>query len=131
MISQKKGAIMSTSHLEQRLQDLLNHIRRGKIIEAMNEFYDKDTVMQDNANPPTKGLAANIEREKQFISGVKEWRGFNVTAQGAGDNVTFYESTTDFITTNDQPMHLEEVSVATWKNGKIVHERFYYDTGKK
>ena len=122
---------MSTSHLEQRLQDLLNHIRRGKIIEAMNEFYDKDTVMQDNANPPTKGLAANIEREKQFISGVKEWRGFNVTAQGAGDSVTFYESTTDFITTNDQPMHLEEVSVATWKNGKIVHERFYYDTGKK
>jgi len=122
---------MSTSHLQQRLQDLLNHIRQGKVIEAMNEFYDKDTVMQDNANPPTKGLAANIEREKQFISGVKEWRGFNVTAQGAGDNVTFYESITDFLTTNDQPIHLEEVSVATWKNGKIVHERFYYDTGKK
>lgn len=122
---------MSTSNLQQRLQDLLNHIRQGKIIEAMNEFYDKDTVMQDNANPPTKGLAANIEREKQFMSGVKEWKGFNVTAQGAGENVTFYESTTDFITTNDQPMHLEEVSVAKWKNGKIVHERFYYDTGKK
>ena len=122
---------MSTSHLQQRLQDLLNHIRQGKVIEAMNEFYDKDTVMQDNANPPTKGLAANIEREKQFISGVKEWRGFNVTAQGAGDNVTFYESITDFLTTNDQPIHLEEVSVATWKNGKIVHERLYYDTGKK
>ena len=36
----------------------------------MNEFYDKDTVTQDNANPPTKGLAANIEREKQFLNGV-------------------------------------------------------------
>ena len=46
----------------------------------MSEFYDKETVMQDNANPPTKGLAANIEREKQFMSGVKEWKGFNVTA---------------------------------------------------
>jgi limonene-1,2-epoxide hydrolase len=122
---------MSASKLQQRLQDLLNHIRQGKIIEAMNEFYDKDTVMQDNGNPPTKGLAANIEREKQFMSGVKEWKGFNVIAQGAGDNVTFYESTTDFITTNDQSIHLEEVSVAKWKNGKIIHERFYYDTGKK
>jgi len=122
---------MSTSNLQQRLQDLLNHIRQGKIIEAMNEFYDKDTVMQDNANPPTKGLSANIEREKQFMSGVKEWKGFTVTASGVGDNVTFYESTSDFVTTGGVPVHLEQVSVAKWKNGKIVHERFYYDTGKQ
>ena len=120
---------MSTANLQQRLQDLLNHVRQGKIIEAMNEFYDKDTVMQDNANPPTKGLAANIEREKQFMSGVKEWKGFTVTASGVGDNVTFYESTSDFVTTGGVPAHLEQVAAANWKNGKIVHERFYYDTG--
>lgn len=122
---------MTTVNLQQRLQDLHNHIRQGKIIEAMHEFYDTDTVMQDNANRPTKGLAANIEREKQFMSGVKEWKGFDVTATGVGDNVTFYEAVADFITTDDQHMHLEQVSVAKWKNGKIVHERFYYDTAKK
>ena len=121
---------MSTVHLQQRLQDLHNYIRQGKIIEALNKFYDTDTVMQENAHPPTKGLAANIEREKQFMSGVKEWKGFNVRASGVGDNVTFYEATTDFLTTTGQYMHLEQVSVATWKNGKIVHERFYYDTAK-
>ena len=82
---------MSTTNLQQRLADLFSYIRQGKIIEAMSEFYDKETVMQDNANPPTKGLAANIEREKQFMSGVKEWKGFNVTASAVGDNVTFYE----------------------------------------
>ena len=122
---------MSNVNLQQRLQDLHNHIRQGKIIEAMNEFYDTDTVMQDNANPPTKGLAANIEREKQFLNWVKEWKGFTVTATGAGDNVTFYEAVVDFVTTDGQPMHLEQVSVAKWKNGKIVQERFYYDTAKK
>jgi ketosteroid isomerase-like protein len=120
---------MSRTNLQQRLNDLFSYIRQGKIIEAMNEFYDKDTVMQENANPPTKGLAANIEREKQFMSGVKEWKGFTVTASGVGDNVTFYESTSDFVTTGGQPVHLEQVSVAKWKNGKIVQERFYYDTG--
>ena len=122
---------MSTVHLQQRLQELLNYTRQGKVVEAMNEFYDTDTEMQENANPATKGLAANIEREKQFMSGVKEWKGFNVTALGVGENLTFYEATADFITTNGQAVHLEEVSVAKWKNGKIVHERFYYDTGKK
>ena len=120
---------MSTINLQQRLNDLFAYIRQGKIIEAMSEFYEKDTVMQDNANPPTKGLAANIEREKQFMSGVKEWKGFIVTTSGVGDNVTFYESTSDFVTTGGVPVHLEQVSVAKWKNGKIVHERFYYDTG--
>jgi len=98
---------MSTTHLQQRLNDLFGHIRQGKIIEAMNEFYDKDTVMQENANPPTKGLAANIEREKQFMSGVKELRGFIVTASAVGDNVTFYESTSDIVTTGDVPVHIE------------------------
>lgn len=122
---------MITTNLQQRLNELFGYIRQGKIIEAMSEFYDRDTVMQDNANPPTNGLAANIEREKQFLSGVKEWKGFTVTASGVGDNATFYESTMDFIATNGQPVHLEQVSVAKWSNGKIVHERFYYDTGKK
>ena len=122
---------MSATDLQQRLNNLFDYIRQGKIIDAMSEFYDNDTVMQDNANPPTKGRAANIEREKQFLSGVKEWKGLTVTASGVGDNVTFYESTMDFIATNGQPVHLEQVSVAKWSNGKIVHERFYYDTGKK
>ena len=122
---------MSATTLQQRLNDMFGYIRQGKIIEAMNEFYDKDTIMQDNANPPTRGLAANIERERQFLSGVKEWKGFAVTATGVGENATFYESTMDFVTTGGQAVHLEQVSVAKWKNGKIVHERFYYDTGKQ
>jgi len=125
---------MSTANLRQRLNDLFGYIRQGKIIEAMNEFYDKDTVMQENANPPTKGLGTNIEREKQAMSGVKELKGFTITASSVGDNVTFYESTyestSDFVTTGGEPGHVEQVSVAKWKNGKIVHERFYYDTGK-
>jgi len=121
---------MSTANLQQRLNDMFGYIRQGKIIEAMNEFYDKDTVMQENANPPTKGLGTNIEREKQAMSGVKELKRFTITASSVGDNVTFYESTSDFVTTGGEPGHVEQVSVAKWKNGKIVHERFYYDTGK-
>ena len=122
---------MNAINLQQRLNDLFGYIRQGKIIEAITEFYDKDVKMQENANPPTMGQAANIEREKQFMSGVKEWKGFNVTASGVGDNVTFYECNLDFIATSGQPVHMEQVVVAKWSNGKIVHERFYYDTGKK
>jgi ketosteroid isomerase-like protein len=37
----------------------------------------------------------------------------------------------EFVATSGQPVRLEQVSVAKWKNGKIVSERFYYDTGKR
>ncbi|MDO8357695.1 MAG: ester cyclase [Nitrospirota bacterium] len=120
---------MSAANLQQRLNDLLGYIRQGKIIEAVTEFYDKDVKMQENANPPTIGQTANIEREKQFMSGVKEWKGFNVTAQAVSDDTTFYECNMDFIATNGQPVHMEQVVVAKWKNGKIIHERYYYDSG--
>ena len=122
---------MSTTILQQRLNDLFGYIGQGKIIEAINEFYDKDVKMQENAHPPTEGLAANIEREKQFMSNVKEWKGFNVTASGVGDGVTFYECALDFIAVSGQPVHMEQVVLAKWKNGKIVHERYYCDTGKQ
>ena len=122
---------MSTTNLQQRLNDLFGYIRQGKIIEAMTEFYDKDAAMQENANPPTVGQAANIEREKQFMSGVKEWKGFNVTASAVGDNVTFYECSLDFIATNGQAVHMEQVVVSKWNKDKIIHERFYYDASKK
>lgn len=120
---------MSTP-LQARLTSLLDHIRQGKIIEAMQEFYDADAAMQENANPPTRGLAANIEREKQFLAGIKEWKGFTVGATAVGDDTTMYESSIDFIATNGHPVHMEQVAVQRWKQGKIVRERFYYDTGK-
>ncbi len=118
-----------SQNVPQRLNDLLDHIRQGKILAAMNEFYDPNTKMQENRNPPTVGLAANIEREKQFMSQVKEWKGFTVTATGVGPDVSFYECSLDFVATNGQPVHMEQVVVAKWKNNKIVHERYYYDTG--
>ena len=42
---------MSTTDLRQRLNDLFDHIRQGKIVEAIQEFYDKNAAMQENANP--------------------------------------------------------------------------------
>jgi len=38
---------MSRTNLRQPLNDLFGYIRRGKINEAMNEFYDRNMVRQD------------------------------------------------------------------------------------
>ncbi|NGZ04163.1 MAG: polyketide cyclase [Nitrospira sp. WS238] len=110
-----------------RLHDLFAYIRAGRILDAINEFYAEDVVMQENSAPPTIGQQANLERERQFLSTVKEWRGFEVTAHGAGDNVTFYETAMDWIAKDGTPVHVEQAVVAKWQDGKIVRERFYHN----
>jgi hypothetical protein len=116
-----------------RVNELQSWIGQGRIIDAMNEFYATDITMQENASPPTVGLHANIEREKKFLSIVKTWKGYNVKALAADEKAgtALIESTMDFVNQQDQHVHMAQVSVQRWKDGKIVHERFYYDTGSK
>lgn len=113
---------------QERLGDLIPSIEQGRILDAMNRFYADDVKMQENDNLPTIVLAANIEREKRFLSSVREWEGFEVTAIGDGFDITSYEVVMDRVTTDDIPVHLKQVVIAKWEDGKIVHERFFYNT---
>ena len=114
--------------LQDRLEDLFSYIREGRILDAINEFYAEDAVMQENNLPPTVGRKANLEREKQFLSTVKEWQRFDVTAKGVAEDVTFYETVMDWVTTDDTPVHVEQVVVTKWQDGKIIHERYYHNS---
>lgn len=111
-----------------RIHDLLDYIRNGKILEAMEEFYDENTVMEEPAYGRTEGLAANLEREKKFLEGVAQFTNFQATP-ALGQDVSFYENVMDWKTPDGQDVHVEQVAVQRWKNGKIVHERFYYNMG--
>jgi hypothetical protein len=128
---QPMTTVTQNSVLE-RATAMQEYIKTGRILDAMTEFYAPDSAMQENANPPTVGLAVNIEREKQFLAGVKQWIGYNVKAIAAAGDTAFVESSIDFIATSGAKVHMEQVSITKWKNGKIAHERFYYDSaGKK
>lgn len=113
-----------------RMNELIDWIAQGKIVEAIDEFYHPDCEMQENLNEPCVGIEANKKREEEFLAAVKEWKTFNVTAKGEGENVTFYESDFSFLNTDDQLVEYNQVSVQRWKDGKIIHERFYYDSAK-
>lgn len=111
-----------------RLNDLLDYIRQGRILDAMREFYAEDVVMTEPAYGATVGLAANIAREEKFVASVKEFKNFQVPhiAIDEATGHAFYENVMDWIGADGKPYHVEQVSVQTWKNGKIVSERFYY-----
>ena len=120
--------------LNDRVQSLIEHLKQGQLLEAMDAFYADNTAMQENSHPPVKGLAENIEREKQFLASVKDWKGLEVTAaavdDAGGDSGTaFIEYHFEFTNTDGADVRYEQVSVQRWEGGKIAHERFYYNAG--
>ena len=119
--------------LKDRVESLIGYIQGGKILDAMTEFYHDDATMQENKNEPRRGLEANIEHEKKFLSQVKEFHGFGATAVGVsesseGTGDALVESWLEFTNTEGTKVRLEQVSVTRWVDGKIKSERFYYDS---
>jgi hypothetical protein len=96
-------------------------------MDAMREFYAEDVVMEEPAYGKTTGLEANLEREDKFVASVKEFKNFDAPKVAIGENCSLYENVMDWVDVNGNEVHVEQVSVAEWRDGKIVHERFYYN----
>ncbi|MEM1422757.1 MAG: SnoaL-like domain-containing protein [Planctomycetota bacterium] len=120
---------MSTTTTNVRVNELNDFIRTGRILEAMDEFYDDSVTMQENAGEPTVGLAANIEREKGFLANVKEFHAFDVKSVATGPDLSIVESEMRFTDQSDNEVVLQQVSVQRWSGNRIISERFYYDSG--
>jgi len=111
-----------------RINELLDTIRNGRIMDAMKAFYAEEVVMQEPAYGKTVGLAANLEREQKFVDSVKAFKNFETSAVAVGEGVAIYENIMDWTDVDNNDIHVEQVVVQKWQGGKIVHERFYYAT---
>ena len=112
--------------LAKRVGELNEMIQQGKIMEAMKIFYTDDAVMGENDNPPTEGLAANLEREQQFVDNTT-WYGLELRGVTVGENLTMVQWFMDFHTTHyGNRLRFNQVAVQRWRGDKIYDERFYY-----
>ena len=109
-----------------RVQQLVARAEQWKILEAMQEFYADNVVMQDNLNAPTIGLAANLERERAFVASVTKVNEMRAEAVIVDGNRAVINWRQDLVI-NGQRLTFDQLSLQVWENGKIVHERFVYD----
>ena len=112
--------------LKDLVEDLNSMILKGQIMEAFEKYYQNDVVMQENEQTPTIGKAANREREEQFLANLVEFRKAEAKAIAVGDNVTMVEWFFDYTHMEWGKKTYHQVAVQRWKDGKIMHERFYY-----
>jgi ketosteroid isomerase-like protein len=118
----------TSTNTQVRIESLLGYIREGRIMDAMKEFYADDVVMEEPAYGKTVGLAANLEREQQFVDSVAEFTSFETPKVTVGENSSAYENSMSWKSTDGQDIQIEQVAVQEWRDGKIVNERFYYAT---
>ncbi len=110
------------------LENLLRLISTGKAHEAFHTYYAQDVVMGENEHPPTVGFTANLEREQAAWACIARFDEFTVLSSGAGGDHSFYESIGRWVDTEGRPHRIRQVAIARWRDGRIVDERFVYDT---
>ena len=117
---------MDTRALEDKLNGM---ILGGKIMEAFEELYADDVVMVENFDEPCVGKEANRKREQAFMESVAEFHGATVGKTAPEGDVGFSEWVFDATYKGGGRHVLKQVAVRTWKDGKVLHERFYYNKG--
>jgi ketosteroid isomerase-like protein len=115
-----------TTNLQAAFEDIKALVLQGKAMEAFEKYYGDDVVMQENEQPATAGKEANRQRELDFFSKLVEFRGAEVKAVAFGDDVIISEWFLDYTHADYGKVTHDQVSVQRWKDGKVVHERFYY-----
>ena len=115
-----------------KAKDIYDMSAQGKMLEAFEKYYHKDIVMVEATGEARKGKEANRKFETEFMGMIKEMHGGGVRAITSNEKeaVTMVESWMDVTMKDGKRSMMEEVAVQKWKGDQIIHERFYYNTGK-
>jgi hypothetical protein len=114
----------SVTELEQALNQAM---LGGAFLDAFDQFYGDDVVMQENQGEPCRGKAANRERQGAFYSGVAQFHGVKLLGNAVAGDRSYSEWEFDFTFHGGARYTLAEVAVRRWEDGKVVHERFYWN----
>lgn len=110
-------------------KDLYQQMAEGKTMDVFEKYYHDDVVIVEPTGDVRNGKAAQREAIQQWYSSVKEMHdgGVGGITASEDDTTVMVESFTDCTFQNGGRFKLEEVAVQKWEDGKIVHERFYYN----
>lgn len=109
--------------LERKVNDA---ILTGRAMEAFDQYYADDVVMQDNTSDPWVGKQLNRDRELAFFGSIEALHELKLISSVVGDDISFSEWVYDLTFKGGAHARLEQVAVRRWENGQIVNERFYY-----
>ena len=109
-----------------QVQAVIDGILTGKILETFDAYYANDVVMSENQTEERVGKAVNREYEIQFLDNVLEFHGAEVGRVLVDGDHAAVEWSFDITFKDGNRVKMQQVSVQTWKDGKIIREDFYH-----
>lgn len=116
------------TNLFEKICDLNDLVLQGKTMKAFEKYYDDEVIMQENEAKPTVGKVANRIREVAFLNNITEFRVTRPLKVTVGQGVTMVEWHYDYTHKEWGERNYTQISVQEWKNGKIIKEKFYYNS---
>ncbi len=116
------------NNTKELVEDLAKMIGEGKIMEAFEKYYADNVSMQENEDAPRLGKEVNRAYEKAFVEGIVEFHNGKTLGIAWGDNFSVIESFMDVTHKDWGRSARTQVAVQRWENGKIIAEKFYYNT---
>lgn len=112
----------------EKVHDLQKMVFSGQILEAFDKYYADDVVMQENRETPREGKAECRKYEEQFIANLAEFHdgGVDNILLDEGKQLAMIETWIDVTFKGGERTRMAQVSVQQWRDGQVVHERFYH-----
>jgi ketosteroid isomerase-like protein len=110
-------------------QQLNQQILSGDVMGAFEKFYADDVVMQENVDAPRTGKDINRKAEQDFFDSLEQFHSAKLLGSAVNGDVSYSEWEYDMTFKGGKRVQLTQVAARRWKNGKVVHERFYYNKG--
>lgn len=121
------------SALLEMQRTFVDRCAKGEFVEVMEEYYADDVYQIEGDGSRREGKANMVEFEKDFLTKVKTFHGVDIGSiavasdDGQGNGVTMAEYTIKADMQDGSKFWPEQVQVSTWKDGKIVALKYYYD----
>lgn len=116
---------VNTKELDEQLNSM---IVKGRAMEAFEEFYDDDVVMEEPRTGVRRGKQANRRFEKEFFETVEKVHAVELVSAACEDEDSFSEWKWDISFKDGNRVNMEEVAHRQWRDGQVVREKFYYAT---
>jgi SnoaL-like polyketide cyclase len=126
-----QGVNVMPTGVEQLAAELIRLVEERKFLEAIEKFYAPDAAMQENDEAPRVGLAALLAGERKALAYFKEIhvsRAASFLAHGDRVAINWIFEYTD---PNGRRHRMNEIAYQQWREGKIIHEKFFYDPAQR
>jgi len=113
----------------QDAKDLHGMATSGQAMEALDKYYADDVVIVEGDGSTRNGKEEQRAAVQQWMGMVSEIHGGGVESMAADEEagVVFKETWIEATFAQGGRAKLEQVAVQRWKDGKVVHERFYHN----